>query len=219
VNPTDEATPPPRRYHHGALPDALLAAAEAVLRRDGIGGLGLRAIAREAGVSHAAPKHHFGDTTGLLSALAAAGYTRLADAMRQAAPEGGDVGSRRNAIARAYVHFADANPALFGLMFRNEKIDMQQPVLRAAASEAMRVMAAIIGGAPRLPDAPPTALSDTEAMQITAAWAYVHGLATLLIDQRLRGIVRLAPGFDAPLALVDAVLEDGGVGLRFSAPA
>ena len=64
----------PKPYHHGALPEALLAAAEAVLVRDGLAGLGLRAIAREAGVSHTAPKHHFGDTTGLLSELAAVGF-------------------------------------------------------------------------------------------------------------------------------------------------
>src|SRR5262245_7555964 len=54
-------------YHHGALREALLKAAETVLRRDGLAGLTLRAVAREAGVSHAAPTHHFGDLTGLLS--------------------------------------------------------------------------------------------------------------------------------------------------------
>jgi AcrR family transcriptional regulator len=56
-----------------------------VLLRDGIPGLGLRAIAREAGVSHTAPKHHFGDATGLVSELAAVGYRRLSDTMREAA--------------------------------------------------------------------------------------------------------------------------------------
>ena len=61
-------------YHHGALRDALLAAAERVLERDGLAGLTLRAVAREAGVSHAAPTHHFGDLTGLVSELAAIGF-------------------------------------------------------------------------------------------------------------------------------------------------
>src|SRR3982751_372137 len=68
-------------YHHGALRDALLEAAERVLERDGLPGLTLRAVAREAGVSHAAPTHHFGDLTGLLSELAAIGYTRFNAAM------------------------------------------------------------------------------------------------------------------------------------------
>src|SRR5262247_2189594 len=68
-------------YHHGALRDALLQAAEKVLERDGLPGLTLRAVAREAGVSHAAPTHHFGDLTGLLSELAATGYRQFNEAM------------------------------------------------------------------------------------------------------------------------------------------
>src|SRR5437899_12802463 len=72
-----EATP----YHHGALHDALLEAAERVLERDGLSGLTLRAVAREAGVSHAAPTHHFGDLTGLRSELAAIGYRMFNAAM------------------------------------------------------------------------------------------------------------------------------------------
>src|SRR5258708_18146433 len=70
-----------RPYHHGSLPDALLQAAEIVLRRDGLRGLTLRAIAREAGVSHTAPKHHFGDMAGVLSELSATGHPRLAAEM------------------------------------------------------------------------------------------------------------------------------------------
>src|SRR5438132_7142729 len=68
-------------YHHGALRDALLKAAERVLEREGLAGLTLRAVAREAGVSHAAPTHHFGDLTGLLSELAAIGFRRFNEAM------------------------------------------------------------------------------------------------------------------------------------------
>src|SRR5262245_62317073 len=68
-------------YHHGALREALLRAAEKVLERDGLPGLTLRAVAREAGVSHAAPTHHFGDLAGLLSELAAIGYRQFGAAM------------------------------------------------------------------------------------------------------------------------------------------
>ncbi len=64
-------------YHHGDLHEALLQAAERVLERDGLAGLTLRAVAREAGVSHAAPTHHFGDLTGLLSELAAIGFRQV----------------------------------------------------------------------------------------------------------------------------------------------
>src|SRR3954447_16214073 len=75
---------PDAPYHHGALRDALLEAAERVLERDGLPGLTLRAVARAAGVSHAAPPHHFGDLTGLLSELAAIGYRRFGAAMAAA---------------------------------------------------------------------------------------------------------------------------------------
>src|SRR5437667_7268702 len=85
-------------YHHGALHDALLEAAERVLERDGLSGLTLRAVAREAGVSHAAPAHHFGDLTGLVSELAAIGFRQFNDAMAAAGSIGGS--GLEKAIAR-----------------------------------------------------------------------------------------------------------------------
>ena len=78
-------------YHHGALRDALLEAAERVLERDGLSGLTLRAVAREAGVSHAAPTHHFGDLTGLVSELAAIGFRQFNTAMAAAGVVGSSV--------------------------------------------------------------------------------------------------------------------------------
>ena len=90
-------------YHHGALRDALLEAAERVLERDGLSGLTLRAVAREAGVSHAAPTHHFGDLTGLVSELAAIGFRQFNAAMTAANAAGTLPVEKAMAPAKAYV--------------------------------------------------------------------------------------------------------------------
>src|SRR5947207_15451705 len=116
-------------YHHGALRDALLQAAERVLERDGLAGLTLRAVAREAGVSHAAPTHHFGDLTGMVSELAAVGFRQFNAAMVAAGAIG--VLPLEKALARAkdYVAYAQAHPGMYGLMFRTERLDMSRPSL------------------------------------------------------------------------------------------
>jgi len=101
-------------YHHGALRDALLDAAERVLERDGLSGLTLRAVAREAGVSHAAPTHHFGDLTGLVSELAAIGFRQFNAAMAAAGATGVLPMEKALARARAYVGYAQANPGAAG---------------------------------------------------------------------------------------------------------
>src|SRR6266481_5017244 len=104
-------------YHHGDLHEALLKAAECVLERDGLAGLTLRAVAREAGVSHAAPTHHFGDLTGLLSELAAIGFRRFNAAMEAAGAAGTSLMEKAMARAKAYVAYAQAHPGMYGLMF------------------------------------------------------------------------------------------------------
>lgn len=196
---TDEKRP----YHHGSLPEAVLEAAERVLVRDGLAGVGLRAIAREAQVSHTAPKHHFGDLANLLSELAARGYQRLAAALFRAAENCADDAARRRAMAKTYVHFAAEHPQLFGLMFRNEIISLTNQNLLTAMRRAMFMMArsvALQAGDGQI------ALDDATAMRVTVAWAYLHGLATLLIDKRLNGIARASP-FETAQALVEGVLE------------
>lgn len=76
--------PESRPYHHGDLRAALLAAAESTLREKGVGALSLRELAREVGVSHAAPGRHFKDKQALLNALALTGYERLGRALSAA---------------------------------------------------------------------------------------------------------------------------------------
>src|SRR6202048_1921768 len=101
-------------YHHGALRDAPLEAAERVLERDGLAGLTLRAVAREAGVSHAAPTHHFGDLTGLVSELAAIGFRQFNAAMTAASAAGTLPVEKAMAPAKAYVAYAQAHPGMYG---------------------------------------------------------------------------------------------------------
>src|SRR5260221_9656826 len=90
-------------YHHGSLREAMLEAAERILERDGIAGLTLRAAAREAGVSHAAPKNHFGDVRGLLSELAAVRFARFGAALVANTSESETPEARLLAIRHRYV--------------------------------------------------------------------------------------------------------------------
>lgn len=172
--PTSQDKP----YHHGALRQALLAAAEARLAQNGPDGLTLRAIARDVGASHTAPRNHFDDLTGLLSELAAVGFERFTDHMRAAADDQPTPTARLNAIGRAYVEFAIANPGLFQLMFRGERLDGARPALRDAMASAYAVLQETVASAH-----PP---GDTDmTVRVTRAWSMAHGFAMLLLDGRL----------------------------------
>jgi AcrR family transcriptional regulator len=193
-------------YHHGALRGALLEAAERVLERDGLSGLTLRALAREAGVSHAAPSHHFGDLTGLLSELAAIGFRQFNMAMVAAGASRSSPVEKAYARAKAYVAYAQAHPGMYGLMFRTERLDMARPALRDAANASFAGLAGAIG-ATRHEQIVERSLSLEQAADIARAWSLVHGFTMLLLDGRLTEILgRLPKGADAA-ALLDAMLK------------
>ena len=193
-------------YHHGALHQALLEAAERVLERDGLQGLTLRAVAREAGVSHAAPTHHFGDLTGLVSELAAIGFRQFNEAMVIAGAAGTLPMEKALARAKAYVAYAQAHPGMYGLMFRTERLDMSRPSLHEAANASFAGLAGAIG-ASRHEQISETALSLDQGAAIARAWSLVHGFTMLLLDDRLSDILRRLPeGTDAE-TLLDAMLK------------
>jgi AcrR family transcriptional regulator len=193
-------------YHHGALRDALLEAAERVLERDGLAGLTLRAVAREAGVSHAAPTHHFGDLSGLVSELAAIGFRQFNAAMADACIAGGSPNEMGMARAKAYVAYARAHPGMYGLMFRTERLDMKRPSLHEAASAAFAGLAGAVA-ATRHEQIQEEALSLDQAAAIARAWSLVHGFTMLLLDHRLSDILhRLPEGADAE-TLLEAMLK------------
>jgi AcrR family transcriptional regulator len=197
------AAPP---YHHGALRDALLQAAERVLERDGLPGLTLRAVAREAGVSHAAPTHHFGDLTGLVSELAAIGFGQFTDAMRATNVANPVLAERGLARAHAYVAYAQAHPGMYGLMFRTERLDMSRPSLREAANASFAELTAAIG-ASRHEQISAQALSLDQAAAIVRAWSLMHGFTMLLLDDRLSLTLRRLPAGTNIETLFDAMLK------------
>ncbi|WP_150240638.1 TetR/AcrR family transcriptional regulator [Nocardiopsis quinghaiensis] len=109
-----------RPYHHGDLRAALLASAERALAERGPAGLSLRELAREAGVSHAAPGRHFRDKQALLDALALTGFERLIGRLAEASASGGGARAQVLAMARAYVGFAMEHEALLDLMYAHK---------------------------------------------------------------------------------------------------
>jgi AcrR family transcriptional regulator len=199
---TAEGTP----YHHGALREALLAAAERVLERDGLAGLTLRAVAREAGVSHAAPKHHFGDLTGLVSELAAIGFRQFNATMETARASSTQPLQRSMAAAKAYVAYAQAHPGMYGLMFRAERLDMSRSSLCEAADASFAGLARAVG-ASRHEHIEAEALTLDQAAAIARAWSLVHGFTTLLLDGRLADILRRLPEGTGVEILLEAMLK------------
>jgi AcrR family transcriptional regulator len=191
-------------YHHGALRDALLRAAETVLERDGLAGLTLRAVAREAGVSHAAPTHHFGDLTGLVSELAAIGFTQF-NATMAAAPSPGTSSENTRRRVAAYVAYAQAHPGMYGLMFRTERLDMTRPALCDAANASFAGLAGAIG-ASRHEHISASALSLEQGAAIARAWSLIHGFTMLLLDGRLADVLRRMPAGTDIETLLGAML-------------
>jgi AcrR family transcriptional regulator len=193
-------------YHHGALRDALLKAAERVLERDGLAGLTLRAVAREAGVSHAAPAHHFGDLTGLVSELAAIGFRQFNATMAGAWTPDMPLLARAMARAKAYVAYAKAHPGMYGLMFRTERLDYSRPALCAAAQASFAGLADAVG-AFRHEHIAQEALTLEQGAAIARAWSTVHGFTMLLLDGRLADIMRRLPAGTDVETLLEAMLK------------
>jgi len=171
------AAPAPRPYHHGNLRASLLDAADAVLAERGARGVTLRDVARVAGVSHAAPYHHYASLDELLAAVAERGFEVLGDAVAQAV-DVADPRERLLRIAQAYVACARAHPERFRLMFGPLSSDAGHPALRAAAQRAFGYVASAAAAAD------PAHSADLAL----AGWSLAHGLSHLMIDGAFDGL-------------------------------
>ncbi len=167
-----KAPPAAKTYHHGNLRESLLQAAEAVLAQRGVQGITLRDVAKTAGVSHAAPYHHFASLNELLAAVAQRGFTDLGDSMARAATQT-DTHERLMQISQAYVRCAQAHPARFRLMFAPQLAQNRDyPELLAASQRAFGILLAAAN-----------AHDPANGLQLAlCGWSLSHGMGNLLID-------------------------------------
>jgi AcrR family transcriptional regulator len=156
-----------RSYHHGDLRNTLLIAARSILEEEGLAALSLRAVARRAGVSHAAPYRHFPNHEALLAELAIEGFVDLKLALQKASSGGGPIDDRIAKIGAAYMRFVAQRPALVRLMFGPQLPNREIFPELAAAADAI---AEEIGATLQDP-----------ALGL-AVWAAVHGLAVLILE-------------------------------------
>ncbi|MGV9801224.1 TetR/AcrR family transcriptional regulator [Mycobacterium sp. NPDC003449] len=157
-------------YHHGDLRAVILAQAATLVAERGADGISLRELARAAGVSHAAPAHHFTDRRGLFTAMAAEGFRLLTEALTGARPQFVDA-------AKAYVTFALEHPGHYAVMFDKSLYDDTDPEVAAASSAAY---AELNRGVGTLVDV--KAKNDPEGAAL-AAWSLVHGFSLLWLNR------------------------------------
>ncbi|MBX9930099.1 MAG: TetR/AcrR family transcriptional regulator [Methylobacterium sp.] len=183
-------------YHHGDLRSALVEAATATLRERGIDGFSLRETARRAGVSAAAPQHHFGDARGLLTAVATEGFRLLGDALAEADERSTSRDGRIRSQGAVYLNFALKHPGEFDTMWRCARIDPTDASYRAASERAFGLLAAAVADRPYSPHV----ASSGPDPRAVACWSLVHGLARLALD----GV--FGPP-DAAAAAIDRMLD------------
>jgi AcrR family transcriptional regulator len=156
-------------YHHGDLRRALIDATAKIVAREGAAAVSLREVARLAGVSHNAPYRHFESLADLLAEVSREGFEAFR-ARLQSAAERVPPGRRMKALGKAYVDFALDNPRLYLLMFGPELDKASHPELHKAAQQAYAVLKG----------------QTASSAAAVGAWAFVHGLAHLIIDKQIK---------------------------------
>ncbi|WP_150236863.1 TetR/AcrR family transcriptional regulator [Nocardiopsis quinghaiensis] len=165
-------------YHHGNLRSAVLEKAAEAIGREGPHAFSLRSLAVELGVSHTAPRHHFGSREGVLNALATEGFHELADRLRANREAGGDFLD----AGVEYVRFATDRPAHFDVMFTPSLLGTDDGELNAARTAAFDELRT---GVDSLTEQGRGA--EDAAAALVAGWSIVHGVATLALTGNLDG--------------------------------
>ncbi len=183
-----------RRYHHGALRQAILDEAFRVLEKEGLESLSLRGLAASAGVSKTAPYRHFSNKGELLMTLAAEGFGALADELEAAL-----AGARESrvdaptdgirALYRAYIGFARSRPALYRLMFSRLGFSLHSEKCRINSE---RALACLVRAVEQARARGWRAAQEANSL-VLSLWAEVHGWAGLLIEDLLPSNVDLTP--------------------------
>ena len=182
-------------YHHGDLRAVILTEVARLVAERGADGVSLRELARSAGVSHAAPAHHFTDRRGLFTALATQGFLLLAEALIDARGDFADA-------ALAYVRFAIEYPGHYQVMFNKSLLDVSDAELTAAEAASG---AELSRGVAALRD--PNAHADPAAAQL-AAWSLVHGFSMLWLNDAVTAQVRQTDPMDTVMRIATMLFAE-----------
>ena len=193
-----------RAYHHGNLRRALLDAAVALFAERGTFDFTFRELARTAGVTHNAPYRHFAGRAELLTALREEGLSRLAELEHEAlATAGDDPRARVSALGEAYVRFALAEPVVFRLVLAQPLDEEGGKANVARGAESYRLLERTLEEARQKG----VARTDLSAKELAlAAWALVHGIASLLASGRLPTSPQRIKGY---VALLSSIFIEG----------
>lgn len=207
-----ELVKPATRFHHGQLPEAVIAATTTIVEREGHQAVSLRAVAHAVGVTEPAIYRHFANKEGILAEVSAAGMRRFMVDISDALSSRPDPFDAIEEAGRAYVRFSVANPGWFRLTFSRVGTEQlsKHEVVQAAMVEAgmayMGKMYATLGrfvAQDKVPDA------------YRAFWALVHGLSTFVVERVFRLVEtdeqRMAAAYAAIAVFVDAYRVRGTI--------
>ncbi|MEM6619562.1 MAG: TetR/AcrR family transcriptional regulator [Pseudomonadota bacterium] len=166
-------------YHHGDLPNTLIEEGARLLAESGVAGFSLRKLAQRAGVTVAAPSHHFGSARGVFTAIAQRAFEKLADQMAAEAQAAGTPQDAVLAMCLAYFHMQTTDPGYAGVMFRLDLLDATDIDFRARASHAFGLLESALARAA----APRVAAREVE-ITARALWATAQGLTVLPMIER-----------------------------------
>ncbi|MFE2548334.1 TetR/AcrR family transcriptional regulator [Streptomyces sp. NPDC059355] len=169
---------------HNPLRERLIDVGVDLVLTEGTAALGLREIARRAGVSHGAPRRYFPTHHSLLSAIARRGFTDLGGRFDAATARASSPREQLRALGCAYVGYALEHRGMFELMFRHDLLDSegtekdtgeeaagpQQPRLRESTIPLFRLLVGLVSRCRT--DADPEVIAG-------ALWANLHGVAQL----------------------------------------
>jgi len=180
----DKIAPTKAVYHHGDLRNALIAAGLKILAQEGAQALTLRAVARQAQVSHAAPYRHFASKEALLAAIAEEGFNELSQRLSETRENfGSDPRQLLQGIAWAYIKFAQDKPDHWRIMFSNLIADREAyPSLMTAGLSSFNLLVDMI----RAGQASGGISEGDPQLLALAGWSMVHGLSMLLIEDQVR---------------------------------
>lgn len=170
----------PERYHHGDLKNALLDAARDLAIEGSVDGFTLREVARRAGVSPAAPYHHFADKNDLVRQLAIRAFETMRQTLQTAADSATDSAQQLEAMGVAYLHFAFTHAAEFRFMFKRELC--AAPGQPDPLEEAGRAAQAVLHNVVVAAQANQTIRAGDPQMIVLSIWSVIHGLSGILLE-------------------------------------